>query len=499
MADMKMRHVKMGDVQVGKPLRMPIYDESGQLMLGKGHVVTEKDILNSITKGIIIDMEEVERPEEAGQELEADIIPIEDTPFDTLDLAKMTLSGLFRNLRTERDFNSKIAAICRSLEEVCKIDEDLALGTILLEQSQRYPIVHQMHTAIVCEIVSKRLGWSMGERASLLSAALTMNISMIDLQEMLQGQGQTLTNNQRASVGAHPIVSATMLRNLSVTDTVWLEAVLQHHESIDGTGYPYGLKSDDICHAARLLSLADVYCARVAGRRYRPALSPIQAMKDIYLSKGHKVDTELAMTFIKTIGMFPPGMFVRLKNDEIAIVTHRGEKTDKPLVRTILRANDFPPLSPLRRDTDIDEFSITAVLPASKIRVDVNRYQLWGYGVFKKSRTNKRKHRRIKLNLPVKILDVQPVNVTDATMLNISESGCLLKLLWKADRQFTLNKSYYATFRLMDKTIENIVCKVRNVKLSNEDHLLGMEFTHPDQESFEHIKYFISLSRKDVL
>ncbi|MBF0567200.1 MAG: PilZ domain-containing protein [Nitrospirae bacterium] len=494
---MKMKSVGISKSREGEVLKRNIYGLDGLLILSRGHLITRQDIEDSAGKIMLEDNGE-EIPDPQKQSKETATIQL-DTPFETLAIAMSMLGGLFNSLgnpKADKDFASKVATIGMTLSAVCKIDEDLALSTTIMEQNQKYPVVHSIQVAIVCEIVSKKLDWPPDTRASLLAAALTMNVAMLSLQNILYRQNAPLTENQKDVVRAHPVVGAGMLRDMSVTDTVWLDTVLQHHESIDGTGYPHGLKGDKICKTARLLSLADLYCARVTGRQYRASLSPVATLKDIYLGKGHKVDTELAMSLIKTMGIFPPGMFVKLKNCETAIVTHRGERANKPLVHTIIKANGSCLMSPIRRDTSIDEFSIVSDLPAARMYVNVNCHQLWGYGIFKKARSTKRKHRRVHSDLPVKILDLHPIRVTDAYMLNISQSGCLLRLPYHDDLRWALEKDYYLTFRLNDKTIENVVGNVRNVKIKGEEQFLGFEFINLDEAAYKHVKHFVSELRK---
>ncbi|MBF0607103.1 MAG: HD domain-containing phosphohydrolase [Candidatus Magnetobacterium sp. LHC-1] len=493
---MKMRRVNVGDIPIGKPLAASIYDEAGHLMLRRGYIITEADVLKTIQGLVVTDEPEKEgkAPQEVS-ELDTELVIEEDSPFEEIDMAYVRLENLFKQLGTEKDIPTKVLFMANMLMHACSMDEDLTLGTLLMKRDTRYTIKHPLHTAIVCEVIAKKFGWSVPERLSLLSAAITMNIAMIELQEMLHYQKDPLTDQQRRNIQNHPVSGMEFLKKHNVSDKLWLSAVLQHHETIDGKGYPKGLAGDEVCVAARIVYLADLYCARVTGRDYRPPLSPAFAMKDIFLNKGQKIDTDLAMVFIKNLGIYPPGSFVKLKNKEIAVVTQRGEKTNAPIVHSVVKSSGFPPLTPLRRDTSIDEFTVASVIPHNAPPVEVNRYQLWGYGVFKKPKITRRKRDRLQTSIPAKLLDMITINASDVVIINISENGCLLKTSGVDSKLYVIDKNYYITFKLLEKVFENIECVAKNSQIKDGSQFLGIEFIDATDELKNMISFYIDAMR----
>ena len=85
------------------------------------------------------------------------------------------------------------------------------------------------------------------ERATLVAAALTSDIGMREIQQALFEQTAPLSSEQKAIVSAHPNRSCELLQAAGVEDKRWLQAIEQHHERVDGTGYPKGLAGDAIC------------------------------------------------------------------------------------------------------------------------------------------------------------------------------------------------------------------------------------------------------------
>ncbi len=491
---MNVRRVTSGEIVVGRPLRASIYDENGQLLLKRGYVITANDIPKSI--GAIVFEQEApgsgaqQAPEDEKEKSTDQIVDQKDSPFEQLDVIQFRLTSLYKNITVERDFKSKVTMLTTIMEEVCKNDEDLALGTIMLENQARYSIKHHVHTAIVCNIIAKKLGWQQPERVSLTSAALTMNIGMLELQDQLHYQKEPLSNYQRMQVQRHPIDGMERLKKLGIADELWCNAVMQHHEALDGSGYPNALKAEEIIPAARILSLSDIYCARVSGRDYRPPLSPTMAMKEIFLNG--KIDADLGMLFIKNLGIYPPGTFVRLKNNEIAVVTQRGGSVNSPIVHTVVKANGTPSTAPLRRDTSAAEFTVTALIPADKAGVDVNRYQLWGYGIFKRAKTLKRKEERAPVNVPAMLLDMRTITTTHATIINVSEGGCMLKILPGSGGHLHINLSLHVTFKVLNFIVENATAIIKNIQEKPDVILVGMQFTEISETNKDNIRSFLN-------
>jgi hypothetical protein len=130
--------------------------------------------------------------------------------------------------------------------------------------------------------------------------------------------------------------------------------------------------------ASQIISLADVYCARISSREYRRALRPNAALKALFLDQGKKVRDGLAAQFIKAIGVFPAGTPVRLENGEIAVVVHRGEKASAPQVCAIVGPRGMPMAVPIRRDTSMPTYGVREVMEWADVGAPPSMQSLWG-------------------------------------------------------------------------------------------------------------------------
>jgi HD-GYP domain-containing protein (c-di-GMP phosphodiesterase class II) len=224
----------------------------------------------------------------------------------------------------------------------------------------------------VCCLSARRLGWSDAERRTLVSAGLTMNVSMIELQGRLAVQATPPSADQRAQIESHPARSVEMLEAAGITDADWLAAVAQHHERADGTGYPNGLT--DLGQLARALQYADVFTAKLSARSTRAPLPPDRAARDLFQrSGGHP----LAAALVKEFGIYPPGCFVRLASGEIAIVVHRGETVNTPVVACLTKPSGQQLVRPARRETTARDSAVVAIVPETDVMVRVSWESLY--------------------------------------------------------------------------------------------------------------------------
>jgi hypothetical protein len=184
-------------------------------------------------------------------------------------------------------------------------------------------------------------------------AALFMNLPSLDLQDDLVAPHAKPSPAQRIALMRHPQLAADLLRESPGADLCWIEAVEQHHESLDGSGYPAALAGDEICLEARILKIVDVWYALVAPQRMlRSAKTPRAALHWLLSRQRQQFDARLLEALRRITGICPPGSVVRLANRETALVisASRGMSLPREVI-TILGAHGRLLREPVRRDT----------------------------------------------------------------------------------------------------------------------------------------------------
>jgi HD-GYP domain-containing protein (c-di-GMP phosphodiesterase class II) len=292
--------------------------------------------------------------------------------------AQRRLAHLLSNLESETQAPARLLEVAADLRRAAEANPDLALACILLNQEEgSYAVRHCIDSAVVALLVARALQKSPNEILSIMAAALTMNVGMLRHQEQLQSRQQAISETELALIHGHPQAGVDMLRRAGVTDADWLEYVLLHHENEDGSGYPFGKSGADIPLNAKIISLADRYCARVSSRGYRKSLLPREALGDILLADHGSVDPMLTACFIGVLGVYPTGALVRLASGEIGAVCGKGGSSTAPLVHVLRGADGAPPCEAVRRDSAQEGFAVREMLSEETAGIRVRIPQVW--------------------------------------------------------------------------------------------------------------------------
>ncbi len=235
-----------------------------------------------------------------------------------------------------------------------------------------YGVAHSLHTATLCSLLSRQLHWSQADRASLIGAALTMNLSMLDLQGVMAARGTGPSASERQQIHDHPHASARCLRAAGLADSAWLGAVEQHHEIGGGGGYPQGLNAPG--EMSQMVRFIDSFMAKHSPRAGRKPLPAQQAARELFLQSSRD---PLASLLIKELGIYPPGCYVKLASGEIAVVTHRGASAKTPIVAALTNRSGDALGQPIPRDTSRPGHGIVGTVPDQAVKLQVSAEDLY--------------------------------------------------------------------------------------------------------------------------
>jgi HD-GYP domain-containing protein (c-di-GMP phosphodiesterase class II) len=119
----------------------------------------------------------------------------------------------------------------------------------------------------------------------------------------------------------HPTLGYKHLKKIPDISDLVIRGALEHHERVNGKGYPDGKKEDEIGPAGKILAIVDVYDALSSRRVYKDPMAPHSALGLLYGMRGEDFVPELVERFIQCIGIYPPGTLVQLNNDCMAVVS----------------------------------------------------------------------------------------------------------------------------------------------------------------------------------
>lgn len=375
-----------GAIKIGEPLPFPVFDQHGNLLLREGFRVNLQRTLDALIQHGWHPRAPESQPAATARRLPGSAAPSAPPTeqvgtYELMELIKSRLQRAFTQLREGRSegFLTRIEGIALTLQEACTHDTDSALASLHLDYDTAYTVLHPLQAAILCELVGKKLNVGDDARLILVQAALTHDLALLDIQDELDRQLAPLTEAQRELVQSHPADTVALLKQLGVADAVWLKAVGQHHERLDGSGYPSGLGGDQLAAPTRILIIADIYSAMIRHRPYRKALVSTDAMRQLLTGQGEKTDSRLTQLMIKELGVFPPGALVRLASGEIAMVKERIANTASPIAYAFVRPDGMPMTVPVRRETARPEFQVQGLVPVDQYRGAARMLRgLWG-------------------------------------------------------------------------------------------------------------------------
>jgi HD-GYP domain-containing protein (c-di-GMP phosphodiesterase class II) len=369
--------VSIDEVTIGNTIPWSLYDGKGTLLLQKGSMITSDHQLNILEqRGMYRDEAEVVEPE---QPVERKPVTKDSNPFEIFDDLAHRITGIFSRVVQKRGIEYKdLQEFSQDFLNLCGKDADAALGAVHLCHSHPYTICHPLHGAILSELIAKRIGYEPEKRIAIIAAALTANLGMLDLQEILHHQQTPLTEDQKERIRIHPDESIKMLKEAGIEDAYLLQVIKQHHERINNSGYPQHLGKSAIVEGAQIIAIADRYAAMVSSRAYRKSLTSKDALREFFLQKNKEFDERLTLTFIKELGVFPPGTYITLKNGETAVVIERGKESMWPIVASILGPRGAPLEKPIRRDSNTETHAIRDIKVMNE-PLSLNLHTLWGY------------------------------------------------------------------------------------------------------------------------
>lgn len=256
----------------------------------------------------------------------------------------------------------------------CRFPE-VSLASIFLNQiGGLYAVRHCVESAIVATLVAR----PSRDMYTVAAAALTMNAAMVRVTEVFQLKDCALSAEERAAVRRHPQDGAELLRRAGIADEAWLGCVLMHHEADDGSGYPDGLRGGRIPENARLVGMADRYCALVSARNYRRSLVPPVALERLCGPDEACADGGLAARFRARLGTHPPGTLVRLRSGESGVVSTRRDRAGFVTVHALRAADGVQHMPPQVRSTRNPVNAIDSALHEDEAGLRFSMRQVWG-------------------------------------------------------------------------------------------------------------------------
>jgi len=312
-----MRYITMKNIKPGSKLARPVLDEKGNILLNAGNTlspVAYNRILTMDIQGLYIDDEISEG------------IVVEDLidPVAKRVAMKHLMNG---DLRKVLDFTSMVV-------DELKRKETLQVNVIDIKNSKNYTYKHCVSCCIYATVIGVAMKLTEEQLKNLAVAAIYHDIGKFELPEEILHKKGKLTDEEMEIIKQHPKIGFEKLREIPEISSVSRNAVLYHHENIDGSGY-YKIEAEHQTPVMRILRLVDTYDALTSVRKYREAYSPSEAIEYIMGNAGTLFDNEVVAAFTTKFPLYPVGTTVRLSNNEQGIVYSNEINNIRPVIRTM--------------------------------------------------------------------------------------------------------------------------------------------------------------------
>lgn len=323
-----MRKVRLENLTPNMRLGKSIYHYNN-LLLKEGTSNLTKFVPNFINLGISY----VYIEDKVSEDIEIEDVISEETRVK----CKSALQNSIRSIQSQGtpDTSFFSEAVTNLLDEILA-NPNVLISLSDIGTTDDSTLVHSVNTTVFSLLIAQQLNFSMLELRKLTEGALLHDIGKTLLRQDILFKTSPITSEEFSHIKEHSLLGYTLLRqNPNFTELSRL-ITLQHHERLDGSGYPYGLKKDDIHAFSKIVAIADMYDALTAERCYRSSLTNYDAYRILMKDSGTKIDSELLSIFLKHIAIYPNGTIVRLSDGTRGIVKSQNYQAPfRPLVRII--------------------------------------------------------------------------------------------------------------------------------------------------------------------
>jgi len=262
------------------------------------------------------------------------------------ETAKHIMSGI--RLGRMLDMNRIRQTVGSTVDSVLR-NENALLLLSKIKNKDEYTAEHCINVSILGAAFGKHLGLLEGEIRTLALCGMLHDVGKMRIDDAILNKPGALAPEEFEIMKKHATYGRDILAALPTLEHAAVDVAYSHHERMDGKGYPRGLPSQQIPIFAKMIGLVDTYDAITSSRVYDKGRASMQALQIIHRNKGTQFDAELAIEFIRMIGVYPPGSIVELENGEVGIVAANQKSSKLKPVVLIVRDATKQPITPYRQ------------------------------------------------------------------------------------------------------------------------------------------------------
>ncbi len=340
--------VRTTSLKEGMKIGQVIKDRMDRTLIARGTPLDEYLIEGLKKRGVtgVYIQEGEEDPEEEKKEQEQELsaeVKHNIQKYRKADPAKVKLSESVKKRISEgiqylynnsdsQEFVSTTSNITNDLMKAIDENNSLAVDISVLKTSDEYTFKHSVDVATISMIIAKNQGMSQEDIHNIGIAGLLHDMGKSKIPTEILNKPGRLNEDEFSIMKQHSTLGYEILKDKKEINSAISIAVLQHHEKVNGKGYPLGCTGDKIIRYAKILSVADVYDALVTERPYKKSFSQRTAVEMIMAMTG-ELDLAAMQSFLHSVILYPVDSTVMLSNGEEArVVKNNPESVLRPTV-----------------------------------------------------------------------------------------------------------------------------------------------------------------------
>lgn len=344
-----MRLVSVNQLRAGMKLGKKIYNDEGLVLLADGVELTE----SLIARLARIDIGYVYIHDEITADVQIEGMLRDETRNHALKVIRTQFQEMSNTSGITKGFyhlDKKFSRVMDSILDEMSLQEIPMIMLADMNTADNYLYVHSLNVCLYTLVLGIAYGYSKEELRVLGLGSLLHDIGKTQIPVKIVQKPGMLSDDEFRHMKAHTEIGYKILKDEPNIPLLAAHCALQHHERIDGSGYPRGLTGPQIHEYAKWLGVADSYDAMTSNRIYKKAMLPHQAVEALYVGSGTLYEQKHLELFRDRVAIYPLGLTVKLSNGELGVVVKIDPSTPhRPVVR-VFAGPEGEPVVPFERD-----------------------------------------------------------------------------------------------------------------------------------------------------
>jgi HD-GYP domain-containing protein (c-di-GMP phosphodiesterase class II) len=250
---------------------------------------------------------------------------------------KKTTRRLLEDVKVGKQIDvPEVETVVERLTESVLNNKDALISLVRIKQKDEYTYMHSVAVSALCISFAQHLGLDAKQTKQIGIGGLLHDFGKVKIPLEILTKPGPLTEQEFEVMKTHVNHGECILRQTTRIDENSIRVTADHHERLDGTGYPGGLRGDQISLFGQMAAVVDIYDALTAERCYKNSMPPTEALKKVFEWSEGYLNRQLVEQFIAHVGIYPVGTVVRLRSGYVGIVVEHGEKgLLYPVVRVV--------------------------------------------------------------------------------------------------------------------------------------------------------------------